>query len=55
MTPVFFGSAVNSFGVRELLRPESPAAAPLQTKERVILPNEEKVTASCSGAGQHGS
>jgi peptide chain release factor 3 len=47
MTPVFFGSAFNSFGVRELLVGLGELAPPprsQQTKERVILPNEEKVT-----------
>ena len=48
MTPVFFGSAVNNFGVRELLGGLSKfAPAPrLQTaKSREIKPNEKKVTA----------
>ena len=47
LTPVFFGSAINNFGVRELLdalvamapAPRSQAAA-----ERTVLPTEEKVT-----------
>jgi peptide chain release factor 3 len=47
MTPVFFGSAVNSFGVRELLvglGELAPQPRAQQAKERTILPNEEKVT-----------
>jgi peptide chain release factor 3 len=47
LTPVFFGSAVNSFGVRELLlglRELAPPPRAQQTKQRVVLPSEEKVT-----------
>ena len=47
MTPVFFGSAVNNFGVRELLAGLAELAPPprLQpTREREILPDEPKVS-----------
>lgn len=47
-TPVFFGSAVNNFGVKELLAAIcslAPAPLPLATGSRKILPNEEKVSA----------
>lgn len=48
MSPVFFGSAVNNFGVRELLKgigTFAPAPRPQQTQEREIKPGEPKVTA----------
>jgi peptide chain release factor 3 len=48
MTPVFFGSAVNNFGVRELLQGVglfAPSPRPFETKERIIMPEESKVTA----------
>ncbi len=48
MTPVFFGSAVNNFGVRELLEGLSnfaPSPRPQPTKTRDIKPDEPKVTA----------
>jgi peptide chain release factor 3 len=48
MTPVFFGSAVNNFGVRELLEGIgrfAPAPKSQQTEQRLILPDEDKVTA----------
>jgi len=48
MTPVFFGSAVNNFGVNELLQGVGKFAPPPQpqpTKEREIEPGEPKVTA----------
>jgi peptide chain release factor 3 len=47
MTPVFFGSAVNNFGVRELLNGIGEYAPPprrQKTLEREILPDEKKVT-----------
>ncbi len=48
MTPVFFGSAVNNFGVRELLEGLSsfaPSPRPQPTKTRDIKADEPKVTA----------
>ncbi|HEY5961218.1 MAG TPA: peptide chain release factor 3, partial [Polyangiaceae bacterium] len=48
LTPVFFGSALNNFGVSELIRSiaeYAPTPRPLPTKERIVLPDEEKVTA----------
>lgn len=48
MTPVFFGSAVNNFGVRELLEgllKFAPAPRNQEAKEREISPEENKVTA----------
>lgn len=47
LAPVFFGSAVNNFGVRELLEcfiriAPSPRQAPTQT--RMVEPTEEKMT-----------
>ena len=47
LTPVFFGSAVNNFGIRELLDALvslAPAPKPQKTAERVILPDENKVS-----------
>lgn len=48
MTPVFFGSAVNNFGVRELLGGIgrfAPPPRPQKTAQRMIDPSEKKVTA----------
>nr|WP_321162799.1 peptide chain release factor 3 [Micavibrio aeruginosavorus] len=48
MTPVFFGSAVNNFGVRELLQgigKYAPSPRPTKTLQREIKPDENKVTA----------
>ena len=48
LTPVFFGSAVNNFGVQELLRGIGEYAPPprsQKTQQREILPTENKVTA----------
>ncbi len=45
LSPVFFGSAVNNFGVRELLdcfTDIAPSPQPRETEERLILPEEEK-------------
>lgn len=45
LTPVFFGSALNNFGVRELLdafADFAPPPQPRDTKTRVVLPSEEK-------------
>jgi peptide chain release factor 3 len=47
MTPVFFGSAVNNFGVRELLngvKALAPTPRPQPTKAREVNPSEDKVT-----------
>jgi peptide chain release factor 3 len=46
-TPVFFGSAINNFGVRELLDAfveYAPAPKPRRTAQRVVVPDEEKFT-----------
>jgi peptide chain release factor 3 len=46
-TPVFFGSAINNFGVRELLDAfveYAPAPRPRQTAQRVVSPEQEKFT-----------
>ncbi|MBL4804226.1 MAG: peptide chain release factor 3 [Alphaproteobacteria bacterium] len=48
MTPVFFGSAVNNFGVREMLHgigKYAPHPRAQQTESRLIDPTENKVTA----------
>ena len=47
MTPVFFGSAVNNFGVQELLNSIlslAPSPLPHPANERVVSPEEEKMT-----------
>ena len=47
MSPVFFGSAVNNFGVRELLqglKKYAPSPRALPTKTRKVEPEETKVT-----------
>ena len=46
-TPVFFGSAINNFGVREVLEglhQIAPTPRPQPTAERTISPDENKVT-----------
>jgi len=46
-TPVFFGSAINNFGVKELLDAfveYAPPPLPRQTVQRQVDPNEEKFT-----------
>src|SRR5947209_5886583 len=46
LTPVFFGSALNNFGVRELLRGVAelaPAPRPQPAQPRPVLPEEEAV------------
>ncbi len=46
LTPVYFGSALNNFGVRELLNglaAEAPSPRPQKTAERLVLPIETKV------------
>ncbi|MFP4181501.1 MAG: peptide chain release factor 3 [Thiohalospira sp.] len=47
LTPVFFGSAVNNFGVEELLSTfvdYAPAPRPREADQRVVEPDEEKLT-----------
>lgn len=47
MTPVFFGSAVNNFGVRELLQgigAFAPSPRAQKAAERIVDPHEDKVT-----------
>ncbi len=47
LQPVFFGSALNNFGVRELLDcfvQIAPQPRPKQSEERLVLPKEEKFT-----------
>jgi len=47
ISPVFFGSAVNNFGVKELLDcfvEIAPGPLPRETEERVVEPLEEKMT-----------
>ncbi len=47
MTPVYFGSAINNFGVRELLngiKKLAPSPRAQETKKRLVLPDEEKTT-----------
>jgi len=44
LAPVFFGSALNNFGVRELLDcfvKIAPTPRPTKTEERVVAPNED--------------
>ena len=46
MTPVYFGSAVNNFGVRELLKglaESAPSPRPQPAAERSVAPTEPKV------------
>jgi peptide chain release factor 3 len=47
LTPVYFGSALNNFGVRELLDglvKEAPAPQPQLTQERMVSPGEDKMS-----------
>jgi peptide chain release factor 3 len=47
LTPVFFGSAINNFGVHELLEAfanYAPAPQPRMTQQRLIQPMEESFT-----------
>lgn len=44
-SPVFFGSAINNFGVKELLDcfvDIAPPPLPRETEERIVKPNEDK-------------
>ena len=46
-TPVFFGSAINNFGVRELLRSfvaEAPTPQPRHTDLRMVQPDEQALS-----------
>jgi peptide chain release factor 3 len=47
LTPVFFGSAINNFGIEELLEyfvHAAPGPQPRETHERVVKPTEETFT-----------
>jgi len=47
LSPVFFGSAINNFGVRELLNGlvnMAPSPRPQKAEERIVEPSEQKVT-----------
>jgi peptide chain release factor 3 len=47
LTPVFFGSAINNFGVKEVLEgllEFAPTPRPHPTVEREVSPNENKVS-----------
>ena len=47
VAPVFFGSALNNFGIRELLDcfiEIAPSPLPRETEERIVMPEEEKFT-----------
>ena len=47
LAPVFFGSALNNFGVQELLDcfvEIAPSPRPVQAEERVVMPEESKFT-----------
>ena len=49
-TPVFFGSALNGFGVEEMLQSFvtlSPGPGPRATEERTVEPDESKFTGFC--------
>ena len=46
-TPVFFGSAINNFGILELLdafADYAPAPKPRESEQRMLLPEEDKFT-----------
>jgi peptide chain release factor 3 len=45
LTPVFFGSAINNFGVQELLDAfveHAPTPRPREAAQRIVIPTEEK-------------
>ena len=47
LTPVYFGSAINNFGVRELLlglAEYAPAPRPQPAEKRAVMPDEAKLT-----------
>src|SRR4051812_12614779 len=46
-TPVFFGSAINNFGVEELLASftaHAPGPLPRETRERIVVPQEQELS-----------
>lgn len=48
MAPLFFGSALNNFGVSDILDSFielAPSPGPVQTRERIVEPGEHKMTA----------
>lgn len=50
LAPVFFGSALNTFGVKELLEcfvHIAPSPRPIQAEEREVTPMEDKFTGFC--------
>ncbi len=50
LAPVFFGSALNTFGVKELLEcfvHIAPSPRPVQAEEREVSPMEDKFTGFC--------
>ena len=50
-TPVYFGSALKNFGVRDLLSAlakNAPPPGPAPTRGRMVEPSDAEVTASCS-------
>lgn len=50
LAPVFFGSALNTFGVKELLEcfvRIAPSPRPVQAEERLVEPMEDKFTGFC--------
>jgi peptide chain release factor 3 len=56
-TPVFFGSAVNNFGVREMLDAfveVAPAPGPRPTTSRMVSPQEEAFRLRLQNPGEHG-
>ncbi len=47
LSPVFFGSAINNFGVKEMLEcfiDIAPPPTPRETDTRIVMPEEEKFT-----------
>ena len=57
LTPVYFGSAINNFGVRELLDgigTYAPSPRPQPTAAREIAPDEEGQRVRFQGSGEHG-
>lgn len=47
LTPVFFGSAINNFGIREFLDDfisYAPGPQPREARERAVSPDEDKLT-----------